>query len=74
MSELRKRGIETRTFFYPLHSQPVIRDLGYAPNESFPVAESLAEGGLYLPSGSGLAAEQIVHVCDTIKEISRLYE
>ncbi|KJR98018.1 MAG: aminotransferase DegT [Peptococcaceae bacterium BRH_c4a] len=74
MSELRKRGIETRTFFYPIHSQPAIKDMGYTPNESFPVADSLAERGLYLPSGSGLTAEQIAYVCDTVKEINYLYE
>ncbi|HVT17699.1 MAG TPA: aminotransferase class I/II-fold pyridoxal phosphate-dependent enzyme [Thermoanaerobaculia bacterium] len=59
--ELRRRlarqGIETRTFFIPIHLQPIYfrRHRG----ESFPVAESLCGKGMYLPSGPSLTAAEI---------------
>ncbi len=69
--ELRKqladRGIETRTFFIPIHLQPIYHKL--FSNESFPVSESLCARGLYLPSSSGLSENDIRYVCSTIKDI-----
>lgn len=72
MVELKKRGVETRTFFYPMHCQPAFSNLGLVSNESFPVAESLGKKGLYLPSGSGLSNEQVFNICKVIKEIRTL--
>jgi perosamine synthetase len=59
--ELRRRlaleGIETRTFFVPVHLQPIyFRQHGGA---SFPVAESLCRRGMLLPSGPTLTAAEI---------------
>jgi len=56
---LAARGVETRTFFVPVHQQPVCRDLGLFRGERYPVAEELGKNGLYLPSGSGLTGEEI---------------
>ncbi|MDD1652982.1 MAG: DegT/DnrJ/EryC1/StrS family aminotransferase [Methanomicrobiales archaeon] len=58
-SLLAARGVETRTFFVPVHQQPVSREKGLFRGERYPVAEELGENGLYLPSGSGLTAEEI---------------
>jgi perosamine synthetase len=62
-------GIETRTFFIPLHNQPFLGKKYRASKERFPVAEDIARRGLYLPSGSGLKKEEIAYVCDCIKKI-----
>ena len=69
MARLKEKGIETRTFFYPMHQQPVFQEMGLFKGENYPVAEGLAQKGLYLPSGSGLKKEEIEAVCQTIKEI-----
>ena len=69
MRKLGEKDIQTRTFFIPMHQQPVFRNMGLFEGESFPVAEELEKQGLYLPSSSGLAEEQIEHICQTIKEI-----
>ncbi|HAG08568.1 MAG TPA: hypothetical protein DCK87_03250 [Desulfotomaculum sp.] len=69
MDRLREKGIETRTFFYPMHQQPVFQKMNLFNGEKYPVAEALAQKGLYLPSGSGLKKEEIEEVCQTIKEI-----
>lgn len=72
MAELKERGIETRTFFYPMHAQPIFSNLS-SDSEVFPVAELLWERGLYLPSSSGLTEQQIMCVCDAMKEIHTEY-
>ncbi|HEY8001685.1 MAG TPA: DegT/DnrJ/EryC1/StrS family aminotransferase [Solirubrobacterales bacterium] len=63
---LAARGIETRTFFVPIHLQPAYfhRHRG----QSYPVAEELGRTGLYLPSGSGLTEPEIAYV---VREVAR---
>jgi len=70
--ELRKKlleiGIETRTFFIPMHAQSVFRDMGLGGG-NFPVADGISKRGFYLPSSSSLKKEQIKFICGTIKSI-----
>lgn len=62
--ELRRRlaaaGVETRTFFVPIHVQPAYFDAHRG--ERYPVAEELCRTGLYLPSGPSLSAADIAYV------------
>lgn len=69
MKRLGQKGIETRTFFIPLHNQPFLGKKYRVLKERFPVAEDIARRGLYLPSGSGLKKEEIAYVCDCIRKI-----
>jgi len=71
MENLREKGIETRTFFIPVHQQPAFQKMNLFQDESYPVAEKLSRKGLYLPSGSGLTTEQIEYICHVIKEASK---
>jgi perosamine synthetase len=64
MCFLEEKGIETRTFFYPIHQQPIYKHL--AKGSSFPVADELSDRGMNLPSGNKLAREEIEYVCDSI--------
>jgi perosamine synthetase len=59
--KLRQAGIETRPFFYPVHTLPM-----YHTGQSLPIAEDLARRGINLPSGATLTPEQIDYICDTI--------
>jgi perosamine synthetase len=61
MGRLREKGIESRPFFYPIHTMPM-----YNTGQSLPVAESLSARGINLPSGTNLTEEQIDYVCDTL--------
>lgn len=61
---LERKGIETRTFFYPIHKQPYYRQR-YS-NETFPVADELSLRGINLPSGNLLDEEAIIEVCSEI--------
>lgn len=58
---LRQANIDSRPFFYPVHTLPM-----YQTGQSLPVAEDLARKGLNLPSGATLTPEQIDYICDTL--------
>ena len=65
-ASLAGRAIETRTFFIPIHLQPIyFKAHGH---QSFPVAEMLCARGLYLPSAATLTPEDIQFIARCIKE------
>jgi perosamine synthetase len=63
---LAKQGIETRTFFIPIHLQPLYFER--FQKEEFPVSEELCRKGMYLPSASSLTTSEIEFVVQVIKE------
>ena len=63
-TRLRDAGIDTRPFFYPVHTLPM-----YNTGQSLPAAEDLGRRGLNLPSGATLTADQIDYVCDTLLKL-----
>ena len=69
MAALSARGVETRTFFIGMHAQPAFHKMGLLVDQECPVADDLAERGLYLPSGLGLTDDEIAYVCDALKAI-----
>lgn len=71
MRRLRDRGIDTRTFFVPMHQQPVFRKMRLFQDERYPVAERLSEEGFYLPSGLTITEEQIGRVAEAVREIQK---
>lgn len=67
MNRLTAKGIETRTFFYPMHVQPM-----YAEDPScYPVANSLAKRGINLPSTNNLSEEDVWYVAEAIVSAQR---
>lgn len=71
-NELRKMlgllGIETRTFFIPMHMQPSLRQF-VKPEDVYPVSEKLCGSGMYLPSSSMIMESTIERVSDKISLI-----
>ncbi len=65
--KLAEQGIETRTFFIPIHFQPIYFER--FRGQKFPVAEDLCKRGLYLPSGPALTEAEIHFISDTIRKI-----
>lgn len=63
---LADHGVETRTFFIPMHCQPVYWQT--FKGQRFPVAERLCRDGFYLPSASSLSADEIEYVAGVIRE------
>jgi perosamine synthetase len=66
---LARRGIETRTFFIPIHLQPIYYEL--FRGQRFPVAEELCQRGLYLPSGATLTEAEVTYVCEAVAEVRK---
>ena len=64
---LADNGIETRTFFIPMHCQPVYWQT--FKGQRYPVAEALCRDGFYLPRASSLALEEIEYVTGVIREV-----
>jgi perosamine synthetase len=64
IAKLAKMGIETRPFFYPMHTLPIYQDL--AKGQGFPVAERLAAQGINLPSSATLCDEDVVFICEQL--------
>lgn len=60
---LKKRQIETRPTFYPIHMMPCYSEYF----RSYPVAENIGVRGINLPSWPGMTDEQVNRVCDGVK-------
>lgn len=71
MRRLGKLGIGTRSFFWPMHEQPVFLKMGLFRGERYSVAERLGRRGFYLPSGIALTQKQIKQVVHSLKSILR---
>ena len=67
--KLREFGIGTRPFFWPMHEQPVFKNMGLFINESYPKAEKIARQGFYLPSGLTITEAQIDRVAGAVRSI-----
>ncbi|MBM3231164.1 DegT/DnrJ/EryC1/StrS family aminotransferase [Candidatus Peregrinibacteria bacterium] len=68
-AKLKEKGVDTREFFYPCHSQPAIAEL-YPTKDRFPVTEDIAQRGFYLPSGLAITNEEIEYVCECVRSIA----
>ena len=71
VSELKKKGIDTRLSFPPIHSQPYYqRKFGYK-NDSLPVSFQAWKQLIDLPIWVGLSAEDQTYVIQNLKNIVR---
>lgn len=73
MLKLAQEGIGTRSFFVPMHQQPIFRKMGLFLRERYPVAEDISKRGLYLPSGLNMDANKVDFVCAKIRKIKKKY-
>jgi len=62
-------GVDTRDFFIPLHSQPVLRKMGLGKIGAFPVSSDLSRRGFYIPSGLAITEKQIRFVSRAMHEV-----
>lgn len=63
MNYLITQGIDSRPFFIPMHILPI-----YQQDITLPVAESLAQEGINLPSYPDLNEKDIIYISTKIKE------
>jgi perosamine synthetase len=58
---LSKNNIGTRVFYPPIHHQEIYKD-----TKTYPITESYANRGLWLPSSLNLTENQIIYICNLI--------
>lgn len=63
-------GIETRPFFYPMHTLPIY--CKSARGEGYPIAEKVAARGINLPSSAKLTEEDVGYICDQLIRIIQM--
>lgn len=76
MEYIKTQGIETRTFFYPLHKQPAYKKQKtffskLFKKDNFEVSEKMYREGVCLPSFVSISDEEIKYICDKINEFLR---
>jgi perosamine synthetase len=71
VAHLAVEGVETRLFFNGMHRQPALRKFGCDCSGSYPISDFLADNGFYLPSGSGLADDEMEHICAVIRRAAK---
>jgi perosamine synthetase len=76
MEYMKTQGIETRTFFYPLHKQPAYKKQKtffskLFKKDNFEVSEKMYREGVCLPSFVSISDEEIKYICDKINEFLR---
>ena len=70
--KLNANGVETRSFFFPMHKQPSIKKkFPHISKISLPITETLFKQGLALPIHSNLKTSDIDFICDIIKQSSK---
>ena len=67
--ELRKFGIMTRPFFWPMHEQKIFKKMKLFNKSKFPNSSYLARYGLYLPSYYNLNNKQIDYISSVVNNI-----
>ena len=69
IEEMRRRGIETRGYFSPIHLQPFYRkELEYKEG-NFPITEFISERTVALPFYTTMKEMEINYVVESLKEI-----
>lgn len=72
MQDLKKLGVETRHFFYPMHLQPCLKKLGFAngkQSKEYSNSEYISSHGFYIPSGVGLSLDDQKYVVECLKTV-----
>jgi perosamine synthetase len=64
MVKLEENGVETRPFFYPIHTMPPYRLTGWKTT-----AEELSKRGISLPTSISLSAKQVEDIATIIRKL-----
>lgn len=62
MAELKRRGVDTRPYFYPMSSMP------YLETADTPVSHAVAQIGLNLPTYIGLEEPDVRYIADQLQQ------
>ena len=68
MLKLKRRGIGTRPFFWPMNKQKILKKYNIN-KQNFKNSEYISENGFYLPTSLTLKNEEIDYICSCVNEI-----
>ena len=69
MARLKKYGIGSRPFFWPMNKQKILNKLNLINANNFPNSEYISKYGFYLPSSLTLKNSEIDYICDRLNYI-----
>ena len=69
VAELKKRGIETRLSFPPMHTQPYYQEKFEYNDDSFPISMGAWEQLINIPIWVGIGIEKQKYVIDCLRNI-----
>ena len=64
-----KYKIDSRSFFWPMNKQTILKKMNYKFKGTFKNSEFLSKYGLYLPSGLGTTKKEINFVAEILNKI-----
>jgi perosamine synthetase len=71
---LRKKNIECRPFFYPMHKQPVYKKMKIFNKEKYSNSERISQKGFYIPCGLGITIKEqnevVKNIINVFQEIN----
>jgi perosamine synthetase len=65
MKKLKEEGIDSRSFFYPIHTMPP-----YDNHQTLPITEDLSKRGINLPSSITLTDEDITRIVGAFRRMA----
>lgn len=68
MKLMEDKGVQTRSFFYPLHRQPAFKGIGRFSDEDFPNSIYGYDCGICLPTYPTLSRKEIKFICDIVRQ------
>ena len=68
-SQLLRKGIETRRFFWPMHKQKIFQKMNIFKKQKFPNSEYLSKNGFYIPSGLNLKKSEMQYVVNCVNKL-----
>ncbi|MSR71088.1 MAG: DegT/DnrJ/EryC1/StrS family aminotransferase [Candidatus Taylorbacteria bacterium] len=69
MSELKKRGVDTRDHFVPFNQQEIFIKKGLTRMNECPIANDFSKDGLFLPSGPDISPIELKYVSKQVTEV-----
>jgi perosamine synthetase len=69
MAQLEQRGVPSRPYFSPIHTQPLYRERFGFKEGDFPVTEEIAKRTLAIPFYSMMPEDEVEYVCEQIREL-----
>jgi len=66
---LKKKGIETRPFFWPMSQQKIFKKMNLRFKKNLKISEDISKRGFYLPSGLGISDNEIRYVCKNLNSV-----